>query len=168
MPYINLNQPMIVFDVPYKIINGVIINKYLESYAEKESQVYISKFEEEFGPQAAFSKVLVVPIFDEKSDCLNSVFKNITTEDTLIIPIVNAPEQTNVTGSLFESLGEKVERTLACLEDLRRSSSFPLLIVDRVTEGRRIPPKEGVGLARKIGSDIALSLISQNKIIVTM
>ena len=24
MPYINLNQPMIVFDVPYKIINGVV------------------------------------------------------------------------------------------------------------------------------------------------
>ena len=36
--------------------------------------------------------------------------------------------------------------------------------MDRVTEGQRIPPKEGVGLARKIGSDVALSLIAQNKI----
>ena len=86
------------------------------------------------------------------------------TDDTLVIPVVNAPEQTNFIGPLAQSLREKIERTLGCLNDLRRSSPFPLLIVDRVTEGRRIPPKEGVGLARKIGSDIALSLIAQNKI----
>ena len=145
-------------------INSNIINKYLERHAEKESRFSIAKFEEQFGSLAVFSNVLVVPIFDEKSDCLNSVFKNIATGDTLIIPVVNAPEQTNVRGSKAQSLKEKIERTIACLVDLRRSSSFPLLIVNRVTEGQRISPKEGVGLARKIGSDIALSLIAQNKI----
>ena len=146
------------------IINSKIINKYLERHAEKESRFSIAKFEKQFGSLAVFSTVLVVPIFDEQSDCLNSVFKNITTGDTLIIPVVNAPEQTNAKVSKVQSLREKIERTIACLEDLRRSTSFPLLIVDRVTEGQRIPPKEGVGLARKIGSDIALSLIAQNKI----
>ena len=145
-------------------INSNLINKYLERHAEKESQFSILKFEEQFGSQAVFSNVLVVPIFDEQSDCLNSVFKKITTGDTLIIPVVNAPEQTKVKKSQAQYLGEKIERTIACLEDLRRSSPLPLLIVDRVTEGQRIPPKEGVGLARKIGSDIALCLISQNKI----
>ncbi len=106
----------------------------------------------------------MVPIFNEQSDCLDSVFKNITTRDTLIIPVVNAPEQTYVRDSRVQYLPEKIERTIACLDALRRSSPFPLLIVDRVTEGQRIPPKEGVGLARKIGSDVALSLIAQNKI----
>ena len=145
-------------------ITSKLINKYLERHAEKESRFSIAKFEEQFGSLAVFSNVLVVPIFDEQSDCLNSVFKNITTCDSLVIPVVNAPEQKNDRGSKVQSLTEKIGRTIACLEDLRRSSSFPLLIVDRVTEGRRIPPKEGVGLARKIGSDIALSLIAQNKI----
>ena len=147
-----------------RTINSRLIDKYLERHAEKESRLSIKKFEEQFGSLAVFSNVLVVPIFDEQSDCLNSVFKNITTCDSLVIPVVNAPEQKNVRGSKVQSLTEKIGRTIACLEDLRRSSSFPLLIVDRVTEGRRIPPKEGVGLARKIGSDIALSLIAQNKI----
>ncbi len=105
-----------------------------------------------------------MPIFDEKSDCLNSVLKNITTEDTLIIPVFNAPEQKNSRESSVQFLEEKIEQTLACFDDFRRNSSFPSLIIDRVTEGRRIPPKEGVGLARKIGSDVALSLIAQDKI----
>ena len=145
-------------------INSKLIKKYLERHAEKESRFSIQKFEEQFGSLAVFSNVLVVPIFDEQSDCLNSIFKNITTSDTLIIPVVNAPEQTYVRDSRVQYLPEKIERTIACLDALRRSSPFPLLIVDRVTEGQRIPPKEGVGLARKIGSDVALSLIAQNKI----
>ena len=81
------------------IINSRLIDKYLEIYAEKESRFSIEKFEEQFGSLTVFSNVLVVPIFDEQSDCLNSVFKNITTCDTLVIPVVNAPEQKNARGS---------------------------------------------------------------------
>lgn len=33
-----------------------------------------------------------------------------------------------------------------------------LLLVDRATPGRELPPRHGVGLARKIGADIALAL----------
>ena len=127
-----------------RTINSRLIDKYLERHAEKESRLSIKKFEEQFGSLAVFSNVLVVPIFDEQSDCLNSVFKNITTCDSLVIPVVNAPEQKNVRGSKVQSLTEKIGRTIACLEDLRRSSSFPLLIVDRVHRGQRIPPKEGL------------------------
>ena len=93
-----------------RTINSNIINKYLERHAEKESRFSIAKFEEQFGSLAIFSNVLVVPIFDEQSDCLNSIFKNITTSDTLIIPVVNAPEQTYVRDSRVQYLPEKIER----------------------------------------------------------
>ena len=53
-------------------INSKLIKKYLERHAEKESRFSIQKFEEQFGSLAIFSNVLVVPIFDEQSDCLNS------------------------------------------------------------------------------------------------
>jgi hypothetical protein len=36
-----------------------------------------------------------------------------------------------------------------------------LLVVDRARSGRRLPPKQGVGLARKIAGDVALALIRE-------
>jgi hypothetical protein len=41
---------------------------------------------------------------------------------------------------------------------LTRVGAFDLLVIDRATPGRRFPPNEGVGLARRIGNDVALAL----------
>jgi hypothetical protein len=38
-------------------------------------------------------------------------------------------------------------------------SRLSVLVVDRFTPGRRLPARQGVGLARKIGADVALELI---------
>ena len=47
---------------------------------------------------------------------------------------------------------------------LGRDASMNLLVVDRFTTERRLPPRQGVGLARKIGADIALKLIAAGQI----
>jgi hypothetical protein len=39
-----------------------------------------------------------------------------------------------------------------------------VLLVDRFSDGRKLPPKGGVGLARKIGVDLAVSLIDRQRI----
>ena len=46
---------------------------------------------------------------------------------------------------------------------LGRDASMSLLVVDRFTPDRRLPSRQGVGLARKIGADIALELIAAGR-----
>jgi len=47
---------------------------------------------------------------------------------------------------------------------LGHDASMSVLVVDRFTKNRRLPPNQGVGLARKIGGDIALELIVQGRV----
>ncbi len=47
---------------------------------------------------------------------------------------------------------------------LARAEHFDLLCLDRASEGRRLPDSEGVGLARKLGSDLAAALCARARI----
>ena len=47
---------------------------------------------------------------------------------------------------------------------LGRDASMSVLVVDRFTTDRRLPSRQGVGLARKIGADIALELIAAGRV----
>ena len=47
---------------------------------------------------------------------------------------------------------------------LGRDASMSLLVVDRFTTDRRLPSRQGVGLARKIGADIALEFIAAGRV----
>ena len=47
---------------------------------------------------------------------------------------------------------------------LGRDASMSVLVVDRFTTDRRLPSRQGVGLARKIGADIALALIATGQV----
>ncbi len=42
--------------------------------------------------------------------------------------------------------------------------TMSLLVVDRFTTGRHLPARQGVGLARKIGADIALELVARGRV----
>lgn len=44
---------------------------------------------------------------------------------------------------------------------LGHDDTMSLLVVDRFTTGRHLPARQGVGLARKIGADIALELVAR-------
>ena len=47
---------------------------------------------------------------------------------------------------------------------LGREAGLSVLVVDRFTAGRRLPARHGVGLARKIGADVALELIVAGRV----
>ena len=47
---------------------------------------------------------------------------------------------------------------------LGRDASMSVLVVDRFTTDRRLPARQGVGLARKIGADIALALTATGQV----
>ncbi len=47
---------------------------------------------------------------------------------------------------------------------LGHDANLSVLVVDRFRTGRRLPAKQGVGLARKIGADIALELIAAGRV----
>ncbi len=47
---------------------------------------------------------------------------------------------------------------------LGHDASLSVLVVDRFTVGRQLPSRQGVGLARKVGADVALELIAAGQV----
>jgi len=119
------------------------VDKYLTRYAEPEANQH--NIEEQY------DHVLVVPAHAETSEQLLNVWRAVEGH-YLVIVVVNSPD----------SGPDAATEQLAV--ELRQASQANLIIVDRYSDGRRIPVRQGVGLARKIGCDLALSLIHQGTI----
>ena len=111
-----------------------------------------------------YEAVLVVPLYDELQtapdlsggSCLDRMFAKIDpqrAENVLTIAVVNAPDNCPQEAAI---------RTTQLLHLL--SNRPHTLVVDCASPGVRLPHKKGVGLARKIGSDLALRLIHQQQI----
>lgn len=147
-----------------------VITKYLECYAEPEASV---------GTQLSHNAdhVLVIPAHNESSDLLTRLRPALDQaanrgRRTLVIVIINARDSDssavhNQNNSLLERLktsSQKPPIKLRDSEDLpcwySSNNGFDLIAVDRTSEGHRFSPHDGVGLARKIGCDIALSAIN--------
>ena len=145
--------------------NKQSIAKYLDRYAE---------------PEAAFGQrlerhtdhILVIPAKNETSSFLDGIYPalkavNDRGQRTLCIVVVNAtvdaPAHVHISNSnLLQTL--KVDGRTIPLHNrdeppcwYAMASGFDLVLIDRNSQGWRLPPREGVGLARKIGCDIALS-----------
>ena len=134
------------------------IDKYLERYAEPEASFKST-------PQACAESALVIPAFDEPYEALKSMIRARGASSVHLIFVLNAPEGAPETA---------IARTRLCYQYL--SNDFVLMplannvsavidavgraivIVDRCSPNMLIPKKQGVGLARKIGGDIALRL----------
>ncbi len=139
------------------------IQKYLKNYAEAESKQF-QYFSENY------DYVIVIPACDEDKDFLRSVFSLIR-DNCLVVLVVNSPighnqwqvnnhclikYLTNTTSSGF-SVSDNIKL-------LKYKDFFDVLLVDRNSEGLQLNPKQGVGLARKIGADSVLALFSQGLI----
>lgn len=131
------------------------IAKYLARYAEPEVTLL-----PDFSCHYDFT--LVVPAYQEQADQIEAIWQLIPHETRfLVILVINSPaapdESANslmqdvIRGKSITPMGDRL--TLALSE-----SGPDLLIVDRFSEGLNIPSSQGVGLARKIGTDIALHL----------
>ena len=137
-----------------------VIEQYLNHYAEAEAQWSELVGQPALAHDAHYEHALVIPAFAETEDFLARVTERCQTPDTLNIVVVNAPEST---GRLQVS-AEQLKQTELLLQRLEHDVARPVLVIDRVSMGKRIAQPQGVGLARKIGTDVALRLFQQGRI----
>lgn len=135
------------------------LRKYLRNYAEPETHTVLDTSISE-----RWNQVLVIPAYDESPDALNHLnrFQNL-----LLVLVLNHPDTDR------DSTGNDALRsylsTLQCVWMNRNASvclralptSNHVLVVERADA---LPHKQGVGLARKIGCDLALALCASGNI----
>ena len=121
------------------------ITKYLNSYAERETH-------ELNIPEQSFSQSIVIPAFDETTDFVENL-RMVEHPSVLAIVVVNRPDNASLNAT---------RNSFALLSNLKKMRLRNLLIIDKVE--KPLEAKKGVGLARKIGTDVALKLIQLEKI----
>lgn len=137
------------------------LNKYLQSYAEPETTLVHDM-------PGNYERALVVPVYKESTDVLEicqSTTKN--TAETLLILVLNRPDHDMDTlwaTTFFSCLGVQPHWDSQHLQLFQGKKKPAVLLVDRCIHGAAISSKHGVGLARKIGNDIACYLIAQKRI----
>ncbi len=144
------------------------MKKYLQHYAEPETAAL-----DHLPDQPAWENVMVIPACNETAGLLRSSPQ--CGGRSLMILVINEPENAaqNVSSSnraLAASVQERFTHQWQSAPGTGLSlwrdtlTERDLLLVDRFSDGRQLPAKGGVGLARKIGADLALSLIHLQRI----
>lgn len=138
-----------------------MLGKYLNNHAEPECQ-WLPPW---LGNP--FQHALVVPAYDESPAFLTHLLQYF--QNLCIILVINQPK-----GTPPSALNQQLATTLAqnghplwakgCLQAFTFPAENAVLCVDRYSATQQIPPKQGVGLARKIGFDLALSLYHQGMV----
>ena len=135
---------------------------YFETHAEPEAHHAL-----ELVGGESFRHAVVIPAFDESESVLDDVFAHVRSlAETLLIVVVNVPEGASAdaatrTRRLLRTLTEhQVDRQShrqVSLGDGRGLDGSNLLLVDLCDE-HRPTKRQGVGRARKAGTDIAHAL----------
>jgi len=139
------------------------VTKYLDRYAEAEAAVTLP------GKRYAYS--LVIPAFNEDHDSVIKVWRRVKPGTSLlVILVVNSPVKGDPSARIliekltsFQKIRQLTEQ-VQLIEKFGDATGPDILIIDRFSPGYSITKKQGVGLARKIGMDIAASLINQGVI----
>jgi len=139
------------------------VTKYLDRYAEAEAAVTLP------GKRYAYS--LVIPAFNEDHDSVIKVWRRVKPGTSLlVILVVNSPVEGDPSARIliekltsFQKIRQLTEQ-VQLIEKFGDATGPDILIIDRFSPGYSITKKQGVGLARKIGMDIAASLINQGVI----
>jgi len=138
--------------------------QYRERYAEPESGLALLCP----GP---FDLVVVVPVCAESAAFVDGYRAAARAAGRLlVIAVLNgrvgADASVHVSNAdCFRGLSTRFSlRQLGRGGWLGRDASMSVLVVDRFTTDRRMPSRQGVGLARKIGADIALELIASGQV----
>ena len=128
---------------------------YLSRYAEPEVELLASL-------TGHWQQALIIPAFQEDPAFLEQTLPS----DSLLILVLNRPPScldTRWAQTIMQALPAPVWQQ-AHLALHRRPANSSVLTVDRCIQGEPIPAKQGVGLARKIGADIACQLLVTNKL----
>ena len=119
----------------------------------------------------AFDQVMVVPLCAEPASFVDGYDGAVAGGGRLLVIAVINGRQT--ADDWVHSANAQCFRELATRFSLQESGNggwlgrdtrTTLLVVDRFTTSRRLPSRQGVGLARKIGADIALVLIAAGQV----
>ncbi len=145
-------------------MKSTVIDKYLARYAEPEARDVPAT-------SSVWRHVVCIPACDEADNLLctlQGLCKARQAESSLVVVVVNgreaAPAEVHASNA----------KTLAQLRAACGASpgvqawgdlqGMGVLVVDRATQDRWLPRKQGVGLARKIAGDIALALIRRGSV----
>jgi hypothetical protein len=146
--------------------------KYLERYAEPEARLAAEITQ-------AYGAALIVPLRREDVGFLENLRPacSASAEPTLLIAVVNATvdadgavHQQNI--RLLRELNELlVPRSVLpaiagtpVRATLGRAGAFDVLLLDRASAGRCLQAGEGVGVARRIGADVAFALYERGQL----
>ncbi len=139
-------------------------DKYLLRYAEPEARQLLDS-----PPNYNYRHCLVIPAYRESASLLQRLVALAKAQPGLLIVLVlnqpDADDSTDANSELREAittlpeLPKQSKLTIGSLRSLHDSSH--LLPVERQ---QPLPAREGVGLARKIGCDIALALQTSGKL----
>ena len=137
------------------------IVKYLSLYAEPEARDLLDVLNIDSTCLNYYQYCLVIPAFQENFDDLLKVWENLP-KSVLIIIVANSYLTDDFrTTELFDQfcIQSSIKRLTKNILFLKKSLEKDILLIDRCHHSTIIPRRNGVGLARKIGADIALSLI---------
>jgi hypothetical protein len=144
------------------------LKQYLSRYAEPEAAAADAL-------PGDFGHALIVPAYGERESLfatLGSVREG-SRGETLIVVVLNAREDSPAdvheanTAARDRLRAGASEAALVSAELGVESLRYPhgrVILVDRASPGRYLPEGQGVGLARKIGNDLALRLSASNRL----
>lgn len=137
------------------------LTQYLERHARPEAAPLAEAL---MGAGRSWRRVLIVPALAESIELFAGIEPAARDRGALAILVVNhargaAPEIAAKNRELLEAAKELgSSRQLDETAQLIETPSFDLVAIDRASPGRELPAGEGVGLARRIGFDLALAL----------
>ena len=157
------------------------LKRYLDRYAEEEVAIFSKSHLLSISYHQKYDHCLVIPACNEDFEFLSRLKKSLLAQQKLlIIVVINQPEnqpdnQTPISQKLLQvattenqllwqnitNSGETIFRCHHFQMVQWSDTRTGIVAIDRFSGDRAISAKQGVGLARKIGCDIACKLIQQ-------
>ncbi|NVB40831.1 hypothetical protein G6O69_23530 [Pseudenhygromyxa sp. WMMC2535] len=140
------------------------IQKYLRAHAEPEARALVELLAAGNEVALDWQQGVVVPARRESPRCLEAAAEPAARARCLCVLVVNAsaddPEDRRAGEALLAALETTAPRWRSPegILALHRWGALEVLAVDRCRGQRAFGPREGVGLARKIGADLLLAL----------
>ena len=144
------------------------LKQYLSRHAEPEAAAADAL-------EGSFGHVLVVPAYGERESLFTTLgsVREGPRGETLIVVVLNA--RADSPPAIHEANADARERLRAGASDATplsadlgveslRYAHGQIVLVDRASPGRYLPEGQGVGLARKIGNDLALRVAASGRI----
>ncbi|HOZ45932.1 MAG TPA: glycosyltransferase family 2 protein [Candidatus Hydrogenedentes bacterium] len=135
------------------------ISRYLSRHADLDTRPLVSL------STNGITQAVVIPALAEAEylfDTLRSLEANAAyeRERTLVIVVINNGAEPHAAATAIAENQATLRRLDAVM---RRSTALRLAYVDASSPGVELPPREGVGLARRIGMDHAVAVLARSK-----